>query len=357
MQQGPLNEKTSIDDELWAEALAYLPPRDMVNFRLAGRTTNRSGIIRRYWQIKSEKQDEEIKFLLKSKSKLIDEYEYNSTNPSLVSGLFEEPLRDGDTELAELFEELSQIESDSTETGYLLKEKLLDDINMLIIQSCIKPLRNTLEINPHSITRFPRQLFEVIALQDYWKRLERLYLSHNKVRSLELNQCESLQYLECDNNRLELLNINQCTKLRYLKCQSNSLPSLNVENCRALSQVNCSNNKLTALAINGKNLAHLYCENNELSSLELDCPLLFSLRCANNNLVKLDLSKCPCIHSVLCDKDKMREFVSSASIEELEKFEATIVPWLMKERDSHQDIATVPSKSGRQYFSVMKRHK
>ncbi|MCS5711002.1 hypothetical protein [Candidatus Berkiella aquae] len=51
MKQGALPDTTAIHDEIWGEEiLSRLNAKDMINFRLASKATNRQGIVQSFWR-------------------------------------------------------------------------------------------------------------------------------------------------------------------------------------------------------------------------------------------------------------------------------------------------------------------
>ena len=72
-------------------------------------------------------------------------------------------------------------------------------------------------------------------------KLETVRLSRNKMTSLNMSGCSSLQTLTCDNQggsdarTLEVLNLTGCGSLNSLDCQNNALTSLDLSTCTSLA--------------------------------------------------------------------------------------------------------------------------
>ena len=171
---------------------------------------------------------------------------------------------------------------------------------------------------------------------EYFTGLIRLYVSNNRLTSLELSkntalttlECESneltqldlsrniaLEYVTCGSNKLVTLDMSNNPSLKGLHCAVNQLHSLNVSNNPMLDTLMCYSNKLTELDVsNNPDLAYFACNNNLLTELKLaETSLLTELYCDDNQLAKLDLSKSPGLRWLSCDNNNLTELNIAAN--------------------------------------------
>ena len=129
--------------------------------------------------------------------------------------------------------------------------------------------------------------------------LAKLNCSNNQFTSLPTLP-SSLQELYCANNmftfltitnkpNLKVLNVNNCNTLDRLDCNDNALTSLSLSGCPALTNVNCNNNQLAALPTLPSALVLLYCNNNKLTSLPTLPSGLQQLECQKNEFTSLTI--------------------------------------------------------------------
>ncbi|UCH15587.1 MAG: HYR domain-containing protein [Bacteroidales bacterium] len=129
------------------------------------------------------------------------------------------------------------------------------------------------------------------------KLLVELHCHHNnRLTSLNVTGCTSLEILECYNNNLTSLDVSSCKALKTLDCKCNYNligQSLDLTGCVALQTLWCGGNGLINLNVTkNENLGFLYCWSNQLTSLDLsNNPRLALLMCDRNELTSLDLSQ------------------------------------------------------------------
>ncbi len=113
----------------------------------------------------------------------------------------------------------------------------------------------------------------------YFKNLQTLDCSGNKLSQLDISENKALTHLSCENNNLTALDTSNNPFLFALFCKQNNLTNLDVRNNTELSVLWCSGNQLTTLDVS-KNTAlkDLGCDNNQLTSLDL----------SNNNVLTGD---------------------------------------------------------------------
>lgn len=98
-------------------------------------------------------------------------------------------------------------------------------------------------------------------------KLTGLDCTDNKLTSLDISKCRSLQELDCRYNDLTSLDVSRCVLLRELWCHGNEITSLDISKCTALTGLLCSSNQLTVLDISKCTvLTRLECDDNSLSS-------------------------------------------------------------------------------------------
>ncbi|NPV92683.1 MAG: hypothetical protein HPY50_18095 [Firmicutes bacterium] len=125
--------------------------------------------------------------------------------------------------------------------------------------------------------------------------------------SLDLSDCEALEYLDCTDNALTALTVSGCTVLEELNCEDNQLTSLDVSGLTALAALECRDNQLTDLDVSGcTTLTVLACSRNQLTELDLsDCTALGQVRCEENALTALDVSDLTALEELYCSDNQL----------------------------------------------------
>ena len=138
--------------------------------------------------------------------------------------------------------------------------------------------------------------YDIASLKgiEWFRNLELLGCSSNRLTSLDVSGCTKLVSLSCQDNRLTQLNVSGCTKLWDLYCQSNQLTALDLSGCTGLVKLRCNDNRLTRLDLSKcRKLEELRCFSNQLTSLDLSGnTALEKLSCYNNKIARIDISKC-----------------------------------------------------------------
>lgn len=83
----------------------------------------------------------------------------------------------------------------------------------------------------------------------YFKGLEYLACTSNKLTSLDVSECSNLQILHCSLNKLTSLNVSGCSMLNWLYCNDNQLTSLDMSGCPELYGLYVSQNKIKGAAM------------------------------------------------------------------------------------------------------------
>ena len=82
---------------------------------------------------------------------------------------------------------------------------------------------------------------------------------------------KGLEYLGCTDNKLTSLDVSGCSNLRMLYCSINKLTSLNVSGCSMLNWLYCNDNQLTSLDMSGcPELYLLYVYQNKIKDAAMD---------------------------------------------------------------------------------------
>lgn len=111
-------------------------------------------------------------------------------------------------------------------------------------------------------------------------RLISLYLTGNKLTSLDVSSCTNLELIDVSNNQLSEINLQNADYVKYFFCYQNQLTSLNVNGMFNLNTLDCSYNQLVSLSTkNGiieeyvylygnPDLAEICCDENEIVYME-----------------------------------------------------------------------------------------
>ncbi|MBR1719463.1 MAG: leucine-rich repeat domain-containing protein [Phocaeicola sp.] len=141
----------------------------------------------------------------------------------------------------------------------------------------------------------------------FFRNLETLNCSNNKITSLDVSNNPKLTSLSCSNNQLSSLDVSNNLALTDLYCHYNQLTSLDVTNNTALHRLDCYGNKLTSLDVsNNTALTRLDCSSNQLTSLDVtNNTALFYLDCDYNRLTSLDITNNTALHNFYCNYNQL----------------------------------------------------
>ena len=141
----------------------------------------------------------------------------------------------------------------------------------------------------------------------FFRNLETLNCSNNKITYLDLSNNTALTTLYCYYNQLTTLNVSKNTALTYLGCNDNQLTSLDVSNNTVLTNLSCDDNQLTSLDVtNNTALGYLNCNKNKLTSLDVTNNMaLIHLDCYGNKLTSLDMSKNTALTELSCSSNQL----------------------------------------------------
>lgn len=137
--------------------------------------------------------------------------------------------------------------------------------------------------------------------------LETLNCSNNSIESLSLAGLFALKELRCNLNKLKELDAVNSVKLETLDCMYNSLEILSLQGLGEIRELNCSQNQLTELYVRDfGNLTRLLCAGNQLTGLDLtNCTKLQYLNCSSNQITRLNLTKLADLTEVLCISNQL----------------------------------------------------
>ncbi|MBB2145390.1 hypothetical protein GM921_07840 [Pedobacter sp. LMG 31464] len=127
----------------------------------------------------------------------------------------------------------------------------------------------------------------------FFKNLERLVLTTNKIERLNFNGFNYLEELYIANNKLSELNIANMPSLKSLACGQNNLTKVSVKNCPSLESINMMNNQIQNLDLFPfTKLKYLAIQNNKLSRLDISKNLELQQIIINGNSIKqVDITK------------------------------------------------------------------
>lgn len=166
-------------------------------------------------------------------------------------------------------------------------------------------------------------------------RLVHIEAYMSDIKTLSVDNCPNLEYLDCAYCGLSTLDVSKNTKLVNLICYGNELEELNVDGLTELVELNARNNKLTTVNVSANTkLQSLNLHDNRLASLdvtaladllelavglnqlnEIDVTKnteLWSLAVEGNQLTALDLSHNPQLARLLCQNNRIAELDLSA---------------------------------------------
>ena len=154
------------------------------------------------------------------------------------------------------------------------------------------------------------------------------------LQSVNISDCSSLTYLNCDRTSIQTLDVSNSPELKYLNCSQSQLSKLNISNCYKLEEIYCNNNHIEGLMdiserpnLNEINLSHnpltainlsncislrdfeyFSSETTKLTSLNLSgCTNLQKLECSNQWLNTLNVSGCTQIEDISCTNNQLKE--------------------------------------------------
>lgn len=215
MQHGPFGDLTTIRDELWGYILSHLSPQEIANAQLSSRAMGKREIREAVWQIKfpqlARKQHAEIEHFKKMIEKRTTEIDQDF---KIINALCD--IRKPAVTIDE----------------YQAREVLLNNINDQLIVACFQG-SDCLDLTDQNLTRFPKQLLEDPALQDFWKNLKELYCADNNLMTLDLSKLVQLRKLNCANNPIAALDLSHCRHMQDLICDREKI-KLNVKGCLSL---------------------------------------------------------------------------------------------------------------------------
>jgi Leucine-rich repeat (LRR) protein len=127
---------------------------------------------------------------------------------------------------------------------------------------------------------------------EYFKGLNSLNCSNNKIKILDLSSNINLVRLDCSNNKISMLNVGNCADLLSIDCKNNNLSDIDLSSNFLLNILSCQDNNLSDLdLVININLRQLDCSNNHISNLNVSNNTnLFALNCSNNQLSELNVS-------------------------------------------------------------------
>lgn len=187
------------------------------------------------------------------------------------------------------------IQPAKTNKELILRHQRLEDLNSELIKKYLDLFMGDvhLKLSYQGLTRLPGKLLTDPQYTNYWRHLNTLDISSNRIRFLprEIKHLTTLQKLDVSSNQLQFLpsEIQYLTALKELHCYHNKIAFLPKEigYCIALQKLYCFHNCLQSLPAELKYclaLRKLHCYHNQLQDLPPEIfklPLL-SLECGTN---------------------------------------------------------------------------
>ncbi len=192
------------------------------------------------------------------------------------------------------FEKIMVETYDGDGDGYLSEEEALDireiELESLGLITSVKGIEyfknlEFLDISDNKLTKL-----DVSGLP----KLKYVHFNLNKVESFRCEDCPLLQSVMGRSNRLKVVNLKPISSsLQVLDLMKNELSSLDVSGMDKLQYVAVGRNNLAELNVSGcSQISFLTCQDNKLSALDVsDVSKLLSLDCSNNYIAELDVTK------------------------------------------------------------------
>lgn len=133
---------------------------------------------------------------------------------------------------------------------------------------------------------------------EYFKLLEKLDISFNRIRDLDVSELSNLKELYAYQCGLDTIKLCSFSKLKTLDVTLNNLSFLDLKHQPMLESLSCSNNDLTELDVR-------------------NCSLLKELYCQFNYLGDLDLSENKELSTIYCESYKKLDSVTTYSYKNL----------------------------------------
>jgi Leucine-rich repeat (LRR) protein len=156
------------------------------------------------------------------------------------------------------------------------------DLEKLEIENCPKLRR---------IQGYGCKLDELIL--NRFPGLIHVYVPFNRLRKLEIKDCEEIEVLFCNNNNLKELDVSELTNLKKMYCYRNTLETLDCRELRGLRELYAQENyclKEVKLKLHPW-LEQIDLVENELISLDISrCKALIQFSCRDNKLTDIDIS-------------------------------------------------------------------
>lgn len=127
----------------------------------------------------------------------------------------------------------------------------------------------------------------------FFKNLEYLSLTTNKLENLKIRDFKYLKKLYCARNNLTILEILNLPSLTEFACGLNKLTYVKIQNCPNIKSLNMMNNQITTIDLSPfKSLKYLTIDNNKLKQLDLSKnPNLEQIVINNNEIKEIDITK------------------------------------------------------------------
>lgn len=135
---------------------------------------------------------------------------------------------------------------------------------------------------------------------DKLSKLIRLVCTNNFLESLDLSQSPELEYFDCaKNRRIEKIDLSNNKKLKQVLVYECSITDLKLPQQAPMMELYCHSNKLTQLNISYPQLTILNASSNQIGEFKIQAPLLENLNISKNQIKDVDLTSFSKLSSVM----------------------------------------------------------
>lgn len=246
-----------------------------------------------------------------SENKLLEELNCRSNDLSILELPGNSSIRDLFCDFNELNE--LDISSEASLESLECRSNQLTQLDLsnnpvLKVLHCDFNLLSTLDISKNpglKLLHVDSNQLESLILND--TALISVDCDYNKLESLDVSACTSLEVLNCSSNKLGVLDVSNNTMLNTLQCGDNTISSLNLDINTVLTTLNCSSNGLNSLDLSKNTLlTHVYIEGNEIAEMDFsNNTVLQILQCRGNQMISLDFTENPELIELYCEENKL----------------------------------------------------
>ena len=139
--------------------------------------------------------------------------------------------------------------------------------------------------------------------------LKELNMGDNPFISLDMSNT-LLERLIYDNGLLQSINVAGCENLKYLSCKSNNLTTIDVSDCVMLTELECSYNPLTDIRLGNSKVSQLGANSNSVNTESSTAIVIEGINVkkiylSNNSLKSIDIARCPSATIIDCSNNPL----------------------------------------------------